>query len=406
MKKTVVLVGTFDTKGKEYEYVKGLLEELGIGVLTINIGIYPTSFEGIITADEVAVIGGSSRSNLADDNDRGAATAVMSRGLSRLLPALCSKGLVDGVLSMGGSGGTAMATAGMRAMPMGIPKIMISTMAGGNVGPYVGTSDIIMIPSIVDIAGLNTISRTVFRRGVMIMAGLLGYSGVLKPDNSPARPTIAATMYGVTTPCVTCAKEYLEQKGYEVIVFHASGNGGRMMEKLIRQGAFCGVLDITTTEWCDQLYGGIMAAGTHRSEAAADCGVPQVVSVGAMDMVTFGPPETVPDCYQERKLIPHNPMVTVMRTTAEENRELGQVLAGKLNRSKGNTVLILPLRGVSAVDAEGKVFYGPEEDQALFDTLRDQIDREKVGLLELDCHINDKEFGIAAAQMLIRLMDE
>ena len=405
MNKTVVLVGTFDTKGKEYEYVKRLLEELGIHVLTVNIGIFPGSFEGDITADEVAGLGGSSLSRIVYDNDRGAATAVMSRGLSHLLPELYEKGFLDGVLSMGGSGGTAMATAGMRALPMGIPKIMISTMAGGNVSPYVGTSDIIMIPSIVDIAGLNTISRTVFRRGVMIMAGLLGCSGTLKPDTCPSRPAIAATMYGVTTPCVTYAKDYLEQKGYEVIVFHASGNGGRMMEQLIRQGAFCGVLDITTTEWCDELYGGIMAAGPHRSEAAADCNIPQVVSVGAMDLVTFGPPETVPACCQDRKLYPHNPMITVMRTTAEENRELGHVLAEKLNRSRGNTILILPLRGVSAMDAEGKAFFGPEEDQALFDTLRSQIDREKVGLAELDCHINDRGFGITAAELLIHLMN-
>ena len=405
MKKTVVLIGTFDTKGTEYKYVADLFKELGIRVLTINIGIFPSSFEGDITADQVARIAGSSQEELINGNDRGAATETMSLGLSRLLPELCSKGFVDGVLSMGGSGGTAMATAGMRAMPMGIPKIMISTMAGGNVQPYVGTSDIIMIPSIVDIAGLNTISRTVFRRGVLIMAGLLGCSRDLRPDKSPSRPSIAATMYGVTTPCVTYAKEYLEQQGYEVIVFHASGNGGRMMEKLIRQGAFSGVLDITTTEWCDQLYGGIMAAGPDRSEAAADCNVPQVVSVGAMDMVTFGPPETVPEYYRNRNLYPHNPMVTIMRTTAEENRELGQVLAGKLNRSKGDTILILPLKGVSAVDAPGKVFHGPEEDRILFDTLRREIHRDKVRLVELDCHINDREFGITAARLLLQLIN-
>ena len=406
MRKNVVLVGTFDTKGIEYKYVMGLFEELGIHVLTVNIGIYPTPFEGDITADEIARIGGSSQKKLMEDNDRGAATATMSLGLSRLLPELCNKGYVDGIMSMGGSGGTAMATAGMRALPMGIPKIMISTMAGGNVAPYVGTSDIIMIPSIVDIAGLNTISRTVFRRGVMIMAGLLGCSSELKPDTSPVKPAIAATMYGVTTPCVTYAKDYLEQEGYEVIVFHASGNGGRMMEKLIRQGAFCGVLDITTTEWCDQLYGGIMAAGPHRSEAAAEGNVPQVVSVGALDMVTFGPPETVPEPYQSRKLYPHNPMITIMRTTAEENQEMGQVLAGKLNQSNGNTILILPLRGVSAVDAEGKVFYGPDEDRILFDTLREKIDQDKVRLVEIDCHINDREFGITAAKLLLQLINE
>lgn len=404
MNQTVVLAGTLDTKGQEYLYVKSLFEELGFTVILIDTGINPSSVQADISSAAVAGAVGKDIEALRTRKDRGEAVKAMSEGLVRIIPDLFAKTGAGGMMGLGGSGGTALITPAMRALPLGIPKIMISTMAGGNVSPYVGSSDLIMFPSIADISGLNRLSRVVFRSAVQAMAGMLGCTKALAPDAFPDKPRVAATMYGVTTDCVTAARKVMEENGYEVIVFHASGNGGKVMEQLIMEGAFCGVLDLTTTEWCDQLYGGIMAAGPARSEAAARRGIPQVVSVGAMDMVTFGPPETVPAKYQDRKLYPHNPMITVMRTNEEENRELGEILARKLNMGRGSSVLLLPLKGVSAVDAEGKVFYGPDEDKVLFDTLKKQVDPSGVPIIELDCHINDPAFGEAAAVLLMTML--
>ena len=404
MNQTVILAGTLDTKGEEYLYVKSLFEELGFTVILVDAGINPSSVEADISAKAVAEAGGKDIEKLREDKDRGAAVKAMSQGLALIMPHLFARTGAGGIMGLGGSGGTALITPAMRTLPLGIPKIMISTVAGGNVSPYVGSSDLIMFPSIADIAGLNKLSRVVFRSAVQAMAGMLGCTKALSPDTFPDKPRVAATMYGVTTDCVTTARRIMEENGYEVIVFHASGNGGKVMEQLISEGAFCGVLDLTTTEWCDELFGGIMAAGPARGEAAARTGIPQVVSVGAMDMVTFGPPETVPAKYRERKLYPHNPMITVMRTNEEENRQLGENLARKLNMGRGSTVLLLPLKGVSAVDAEGKVFYGPDEDRVLFETLKKQVDTSGIPIIELDCHINDQAFGEAAAVLLMAML--
>ncbi|WP_430114244.1 Tm-1-like ATP-binding domain-containing protein [Paenibacillus macerans] len=250
-------------------------------------------------------------------------------------------------------------------------------------------------------AGLNSISTKIFSNAVFAMAGMLEHE-VTKVEK---KPLVAATMFGVTTPCVETAKAYLEEQGYEVLVFHATGTGGRTMEGLVRSGYFQGVLDLTTTEWCDELFGGVLNAGPNRSEAAGLCGVPQVVSVGACDMVNFGPIDTVPERYKHRNLYKHNPSVTLMRTTAQENRTVGEKLAEKLNLASGESVLILPLKGVSMIDAEGQPFHGPEEDLALFDALRANLDRSKVELYELDAHINDDSFALNAAKKLIAMME-
>ena len=406
MEKAVILAGTFDTKGEEYGYVRSLFEELGIPTILIDTGTNAPSITPTITAGQVAAAAGYDIETLRAEAVRGKAVKAMMEGLKIIVPALYQGGVVAGMVGLGGSGGTSILTPAMRKLPFGVPKIMVSTMAGGNVAPYVGNSDMIMIPSIVDIAGLNKISRVVFRGAVQAMSGLLGCTSSLSEDQYPDKPRIAATMYGVTTPCVMEARRLLEERGYEVIIFHASGNGGRTMEQLIDAGAFCGVLDITTTEWCDELYGGIMAAGTDRSEAAARNHIPQVVSVGAMDMVTFGPPETVPDHYKDRNLYPHNPMVTIMRTNVEENIALGKKLAEKLNLAQDNTILLLPMKGVSAVDAQGKVFYGPEEDKALFETLKEHVDTSRIPVLELNCHINDKEFPWSSAMLLLEMIEK
>jgi uncharacterized protein (UPF0261 family) len=280
---------------------------------------------------------------------------------------------------------------------------MVSTVASGNVQQYVGTSDIVMMPSIVDVSGLNSISTKIFTNAALAIAGMVSLEH--KEIAQEKKPLVAATMFGVTTPCVDAVREFLEEKGYEVLVFHATGTGGRVMERLIEEGYFKGVLDITTTEWCDELVGGVLAAGPNRLEAAGKHKVPQVVSVGALDMVNFGPIDTVPEKFKGRKFYKHNPTVTLMRTTVEENKKLGEIIAEKLNKAEGPTVLMLPLKGVSMIDAEGQPFYGPEEDKILFDTLRENIDRSKVELIEMDAHINDKEFALTAAKKLLELME-
>ena len=402
--KTLAIAGTFDTKGTEFLYVRNLAQKLGLQTLMIHTGVFEPAFEPDISNREVAGAAGYDIDEIVKKQDRGMAMEALSKGMEKLLPKLYAEGKFDGILSFGGSGGTSLVTPGMRKLPIGVPKMMVSTMASGNVSQYVGTSDIIMMPSIVDVAGLNRISRTIFRNATLAAAGML--AEVQEEETAETRPLIAATMFGVTTPCVNYAKEYLEKRGYEVLVFHATGTGGKTMESLIDAGFFSGVLDLTTTEWCDEIVGGVLAAGEHRCEAAAKNGIPQVVSVGALDMVNFGPMDTVPEQFLNRNLYKHNPTVTLMRTTVSENVEIGKAIAEKLNMAKGKTVLVLPLKGVSMLDAEGVAFCGKAEDKALFDTLKKEIHTDAVKIVELDLHINDKEFAETAAQKLIDLLNE
>ena len=398
--KTIAIIGTFDTKGTEFEFIKKLVREQGLDTLCIHAGAFEPLFAPDVSNAEVAASVGVSMEEISSKRDRAFATDVMSRGAEKLIPELYAQGKFDGIISVGGSGGTSMATPAMRALPIGVPKVMVSTMASGNVSQYVGTSDVMMFPSVVDAEGLNAISMEIFSNAVNAVVGMVKNKKPLAHEN---KPIIAATMFGVTTPCIKTAKAYLEERGYEVLVFHATGTGGRTMETLINAGFIKGVLDITTTEWCDELFGGVLNAGSHRLEAAGACGVPQVVSVGALDMVNFGPLDTVPEQYRGRNLYKHNPTVTLMRTTKEENIRLGEVIAEKLNAAKSPTALMLPLRGVSAIDGEGQPFNDPEADKALFDTLRANIG-SNVELIELDSNVNDDTFALAAAKKLLELM--
>ncbi len=398
--KTIAIIGTFDTKGTEFEFIKKLVREQGLDTLCIHAGAFEPLFAPDVSNAEVAASVGVSMEEISSKRDRAFATDVMSRGAEKLIPELYAQGRFDGIISVGGSGGTSMATPAMRALPIGVPKVMVSTMASGNVSQYVGTSDVVMFPSVVDAEGLNAISMEIFSNAVNAVVGMVKNKKPLAHEN---KPIIAATMFGVTTPCIKTAKAYLEEQGYEVLVFHATGTGGRTMETLINAGFIKGVLDITTTEWCDELFGGVLNAGSHRLEAAGACGVPQVVSVGALDMVNFGPLDTVPEQYRGRNLYKHNPTVTLMRTTKEENIRLGEVIAEKLNAAKSPTALMLPLRGVSAIDGEGQPFNDPEADKALFDTLRANIG-SNVELIELDSNVNDDAFALAAAKKLLELM--
>lgn len=401
MSKTILIIGTLDTKGREYAYVRDLLRNRGHETLMMDVGVMGKPVFGPdITAATVAEAGGGTLKGLQEKGDRGEALTVMARGARALTTQLHGEGKIDGVISLGGSGGTSIATAAMQALPVGFPKVMVSTMASGDVGPYVGVKDITMMYSVVDVAGLNRISRRIFANAVGAICGIVEQEMPAAED----KPLIAATMFGVTTPCVTRVREKLEEAGYEVLVFHATGSGGRAMEALIEGGFITGVADITTTEWCDELVGGVLSAGPHRLEAAAKVDAPQVVSLGALDMVNFGPLDTVPEKFKNRNLYVHNPTVTLMRTTPEECAQLGKIIASKLNQATGPTALFVPLKGVSMIDAEGQPFYDPEADAALFQALREHIDREKVELIELDMHINDPQFADAMAARLLDML--
>lgn len=400
--KTIAIAGTFDTKGKEYLYVKELIESLGLSTLTIHTGVFESTFEPDISNEEVAKAAGWNINDIVSKKDRALATEVLSKGMEKLVPKLYEQRKFDGIISFGGSGGTSLVTPAMRALPIGVPKLMVSTVASGNTSQYVGTSDIVMMPSIVDVSGLNSISTKIFTNAVFAIVGMVKFENNKVLDK---KPLVAATMFGVTTPCVTAAKEYMEDRGYEVLVFHATGVGGRTMESLIEGGFIEGVLDLTTTEWADEIIGGVLNAGPNRLEAAAKHNIPQVVSVGALDMCNFGPYDTVPEKFLGRNLYKHNPTVTLMRTTVEENELIGKKIAEKLNMSKGKTILMLPLKGVSGIDAKDQPFYGEEEDKKLFDTLRELINKDVVTIQEMDCNINDIEFAQRAAQNLIDLIE-
>lgn len=400
--KTVAIAGTFDTKGEEFLYVKNLFEEIGINTLTINTGVFKPAFEADISNEEVIKAVGYDLKDIVEKKDRALATECLSKGMEILIPKLYKQGKFDGIISFGGSGGTSLVTPAMRTLPIGVPKIMVSTMASGNTEQYVGTSDVILIPSIVDVAGLNAISTKIFKNAVFAMAGMLKHDTKEVRNN---KPLIAATMFGVTTPCIDKAKEYMENRGYEVLVFHATGTGGKTMESLIDSGYFKGVLDLTTTEWCDEIVGGVLNAGPNRCEAAIKNNIPQVVSVGACDMVNFGPYDTIPEKFKGRKFYKHNPTVTLMRTSIDECKKIGDKLAEKWNGSNGNTTVMLPLNGVSMIDYSGQPFYDKEADSALFNTLRNKLDKSKVNIIELENGINDEEFAKKAAQKLIDMIE-
>ncbi|WP_022835817.1 Tm-1-like ATP-binding domain-containing protein [Salisaeta longa] len=402
MSSTILLIGTLDTKGEEFAFARDQIEARGHTAVLLDVGVLgaPT-VEPTIPAHEVAKAAGTTLEALREANDRGAAMDAMTEGATAIARERLDTHAFDAVLGLGGSGNTAVATGVMRALPVGLPKVMVSTMASGDTAPYVGAKDITMMYSVVDIAGLNRIARQVIGNAVGAACGMAEQSISAADD----KPLVAATMFGVTTPCVTAVRNHLEEEGYEVVTFHATGSGGRAMEGLIEDGFIAGVADITTTEWCDELVGGVLSAGPTRLDAAGQTGTPQVVSVGALDMVNFGPVDTVPDAFQERTLYQHNAQVTLMRTTPEENAELGRILAEKLNAATGPTVLMLPLRGVSMIDAPDEPFHDPAADAALFDALREHINPTSVELVEVDAHINDKAFANALATRLIDLLD-
>jgi uncharacterized protein (UPF0261 family) len=398
-----VLVGTLDTKGDEYAYLRERLRLHGVETLLVDVGtLGPPRTEPDIDRREVAAAGGVDLDELASARDRGRAVSAMARAAAALVRWLYDEGRCHGVLAAGGSGNTAIATAAMQALPIGVPKLMVSTVAAGNTRDYIGASDVALMASVTDVAGINTISARILANAAAAMAGMVDAPAVELPQQ---RPLIAATMFGVTTPAVTAARESLEQRGYEVLVFHATGTGGMAMEGLIDSDFIAGVLDITTTELADRLVGGVFPAGPERLEVAGRQGLPEVISLGALDMVNFGARDTVPPQFENRNLYVHNPSVTLMRTTPEECAELGRIIAGKLADARGPVALFIPLKGVSAIDIEGGPFYDPVADEALFAALRDNIS-PNVELHELPHNVNDPEFAQAMVDKLVGYLEE
>jgi uncharacterized protein (UPF0261 family) len=392
--KTVLLVGTLDTKGAEYAYLRERLRLHGVDVILADAGVNdPVGAEPDL---HVAAETGADPRALAEAGDRGAAVTAMASAAEALARRLWAEGRIAGVLAAGGSGNTAIATRAMQALPVGAPKLMVSTMAAGDTADYVGASDVTMMASVTDVAGVNSISARILANAAAAMAGMVQAPEI---DLGEVKPLIGASMFGVTTPCVTHARERLEARGYEVLTFHATGAGGKAMEGLMDAGFLDGVLDVTTTELCDELVGGVLSAGPHRLEAAGRLGLPQVVSLGALDMVNFGARATVPPQFESRNLYVHNPSVTLMRTTKDEMVELGRQIARKLSAATGPTALFIPLAGVSMIDADGQPFRDAEADAALFDVLRSEIG-DNVELVELDNNVNDPEFADAMADKL------
>jgi uncharacterized protein (UPF0261 family) len=402
----VVLIGTLDTKGAELQFVRDLLTRAGLQTLLIDAGVLnPPLVAPDVPRDDLYAAAGTSLFAVQQAADRGKAIEAAAHGAARLVADLHDRGKVDGVLSLGGSAGTTIGTAAMRALPFGVPKVMVSTLASGQVRQYVGVRDILMMHSVVDISGLNRISRTVLANAAGAMIGMVKSqeSGVRSQGSGEEKPLVTATMFGVTTPCVEVGRGLLERSGYEVLVFHATGIGGQTMESFIRDGLIRGVLDVTTTELADELVGGELSAGPDRLTAAALRGVPQVISLGALDMVNFGPRPTVPEKFAGRRFYQHNPNITLMRTTPEENDRLGKEIAEKASAARGPTAVLVPLRGVSAIDGAGQPFWWPEADAALFQSLRNWMSPQ-VRLIELDLHINDPGFAEAAARTLLEMM--
>jgi uncharacterized protein (UPF0261 family) len=398
---TVALLGTFDSKGEEYAWLKDQLTRHGVDVLAVDVGSFSASPLADVTSDAVIAAAGADAAALRERRDRGEMMTVMGQGAKAGGADLAKEGKIHGILAIGGSGGSSVAAPSMQALPVGFPKLLVSTMASGDVSPYVGEVDTAMMYSVVDIAGINSISYMVLGNAAAGIAGMAQeYERRIAAPPPEGKPLVGVTMFGVTTPAANEARERLTELGYEVLVFHATGTGGKAMEKLVESGLIVGVCDLTTTELADDLVGGVLSAGPDRLEMAGKLGVPQVVSVGALDMVNFGPWDTVPPQFAERNLLVHNPTVTLMRTTVEENAELGRRIARKLAAATGPTELFIPLQGVSLVDVDGGPFRDADADAALFAALREGLKGSAVVVHEVDAPINEPGYGRAMADAL------
>jgi uncharacterized protein (UPF0261 family) len=397
---TIALLGAFDTKGLEYQFIRDCIESRGFRTFLIDFGtLPPVKVQPDVTNREVAAAVGADLDILNQKNDRRQTVSIMSQGVESLVPRLFSEGRFDGILALGDTGETSLACRAMRTLPYRVPKVMVSIVAGTDVSGYVGVRDIVMIPSIVDVAGVNRISREVFARAAGAVCGMVDTI----PPEGDDKPLIVASTFGNTTKAVNLARAILETVGYEVLVFHCTGTGGRTLESLVESGVIDGVFDLTTTEWADELVGGVLNAGPTRLEAAARKGVPAIVTPGCLDMVNFWAPETIPDRFRHRLFYRQNPNITLMRTTVEENHKLGGILAEKVNLSTGPVTVLFPQKGFSMIDSPGGPFWLPEADQALLVSLKERL-RPDIPLIEMDCNINDPEFSRCCANTLLENM--
>ena len=402
---TIALVGTLDTKAEDYAWLKARLTEMGVNVLAVDVGSFSTADFADVSSDEVIDAAGEDAAKLRERRDRGEMMAVMGRGAATIVQKLAEEGRIHGLLAVGGSGGSSVAAPAMQAVPVGFPKLLVSTMASGDVSPYVGETDTTLMYSVVDVAGINSISAMVLGNAAAAIAGMAKeFEARTKRAPVEHLPLVGLTMFGLTTPAADEARKTLSDLGYEVLVFHATGTGGRAMEKLIESELIVGVCDLTTTELADDLVGGVLSAGPDRLEMAGRTGTPQVVSLGALDMVNFGPKDSVPSEFEGRTFLVHNPTVTLMRTSPTETHELGRRIGTKLAAAKGPTELFIPSKGLSGIDVEGGPFHDPEADTALFDAVKQSLDDSTVAVHEQDCAINDEGFGRAMAERLHELI--
>jgi len=401
MAKTVVIIGALDTKGHEFAFIRDLVEKEGLKTLVVDFGVMgEPALKPDVSRAEVAAAGGGRLDQLRSGDRKDEAMKVMSTGLAVTVRKLYDGGKLQGIIGMGGTGGTSVATSAMRTLPVGVPKVMVSTVGGGDVSAYAGTKDITFIPSIVDVAGFNRISRTIYANAAGAIAGM---TKVDVPQAKEEKPLVTASMFGNTTTCVDKARSILESKGFEVLVFHATGTGGKTMESLIADGYIAASLDITTTELADEVCGGVFTAGPERMSAAARAGIPTVLVPGCVDMCNFWALSTVPEKYRNRNLYQWNPNVTLMRTNVEENRIMGKMIARAANESKGPVAILLPLRGVSMLDSPGNAYWDPAADRACYDAIKTNI-KPGIPVIELDNNINDPEFAAKAAKTLLGML--
>ncbi|MCC8025721.1 MAG: Tm-1-like ATP-binding domain-containing protein [Clostridium sp.] len=405
MHKKVIMLGTFDTKGREFKYLYDEIMKHGVEITAMNAGVMGATdlFPVDIQAEEVALAGGAELENLRRKGDRGLAMKVMARGAKALVQSLYQEGKLDGIIGMGGGGGTSIVSTAMQGLPVGVPKVCVTTLASGDTSPYVSTKDIVLFPSIVDICGINRFSRMILSRAAGAVCGMVGQE--IRPSESD-RPLIFISMFGNSTQCVEQCMGLLDQAGYDTMVFHVTGTGGRAMEELILQGYPTAVLDVTTTEWADEVGGGVLSAGPSRLDGPGIKGIPHLIVPGCVDMINFGPGDTIPPKFRDgsRLVYEWNPMVTLVRTDRQENVQMGIVFAGKANASKGKVKFAFPLRGVSILDGEGQLFQDWDTNRLLFDTIKKNLN-PGIEVREIDANINDMEFSQTIVSMLLEMLD-
>jgi uncharacterized protein (UPF0261 family) len=406
MPKTICILGAFDTKGEDHAFLRKEILKRGHQTVAVNIGVlggtalFPVDYD----SGDVARAGGVDLAALRSRRDKAAAMKAFDTAAPKLVQQLFKEGKFDGIIGMGGSGGSAIIASAMRSLPIGVPKVLVSTVASGDVSFYVRGKDVTMIPSIVDVAGVNRVSRLVYARAAGAICGMVETEA---PDAIKDRPVITASMFGNTTDCVNACLKALSEKGFEVLVFHATGAGGRAMETLVADGLVEAVLDITTTEWADELCGGVFSAGQDRLDAPGQRGLPHLIVPGCVDMVNFGAPATVPAKYRDAKRLFYewNPSVTLMRTNVEENQRMGKIFAEKANVAKGPVAFLIPLQGVSMLDGDGQPFCDRAADQAMFDAIKQNL-KPGIPVVESDHNINDPEFATKAVEMMLQLIQE